>query len=81
MVPIPRASHEFYSGWPEPDELPSYQVLYLVIMETVNWICDIGVIYEPLIIRYSGIPNPFNLLLMLIVGYASYPGGTFNFTS
>jgi len=30
-----------------------YLVLYLVIMETVNWICDIGVIYEPLIIRYA----------------------------
>ncbi|KAJ7694358.1 hypothetical protein B0H17DRAFT_1329994 [Mycena rosella] len=30
-----------------------YLVLYLVIAETANWICDIGLIYEPLIIRYA----------------------------
>ncbi|KAJ7473029.1 hypothetical protein B0H11DRAFT_2236574 [Mycena galericulata] len=30
-----------------------YLVLYLVIMETVNWVCDVGLIYEPLIIRYA----------------------------
>ncbi|KAJ7853601.1 hypothetical protein B0H13DRAFT_1201156 [Mycena leptocephala] len=30
-----------------------YLVLYLVVVETVNWICDVGLIYEPLIIRYG----------------------------
>ncbi|KAJ7731676.1 hypothetical protein DFH07DRAFT_968670 [Mycena maculata] len=30
-----------------------YLVLYLVIMETANWVCDVGLIYEPLIIRYG----------------------------
>ncbi|KAJ7925589.1 hypothetical protein B0H13DRAFT_2314387 [Mycena leptocephala] len=30
-----------------------YLVFYLVILETVNWVCDIGLIYEPLIIRYG----------------------------
>ncbi|KAJ7617117.1 hypothetical protein FB45DRAFT_222619 [Roridomyces roridus] len=30
-----------------------YLVLYLLIMETVNWVCDIGLIYEPLIVRYA----------------------------
>ncbi|KAJ7450499.1 hypothetical protein B0H11DRAFT_1657352, partial [Mycena galericulata] len=29
-------------------------VLYLVIMETANWVCDVGLIFEPLIIRYGG---------------------------
>ncbi|KAJ7633674.1 hypothetical protein DFH06DRAFT_690238 [Mycena polygramma] len=30
-----------------------YLVLYLVIVETANLVCDIGLIYEPLIIRYA----------------------------
>jgi len=30
-----------------------YLVLYLVIVETANWVCDVGLIYEPLIIRYG----------------------------
>ncbi|KAJ7130696.1 hypothetical protein C8R46DRAFT_1236132 [Mycena filopes] len=30
-----------------------FLVLYLVIMETVNWVCDVGLIYEPLIVRYG----------------------------
>ncbi|KAJ7501120.1 hypothetical protein B0H11DRAFT_2224952 [Mycena galericulata] len=30
-----------------------YLVLYLLIMETVNWVCDVWLIYEPLIIRYA----------------------------
>ncbi|KAJ7478404.1 hypothetical protein FB451DRAFT_1557078 [Mycena latifolia] len=30
-----------------------YLVLYLVIAETANWVCDVGLIYEPLIIRYA----------------------------
>jgi hypothetical protein len=31
------------------------QVLYLVVVETANVLCDIGLIYEPLIIRYGEI--------------------------
>ncbi|KAJ7232637.1 hypothetical protein B0H12DRAFT_1328032 [Mycena haematopus] len=27
--------------------------MYLVVIETVDWVCDIGLIYEPLIIRYG----------------------------
>ncbi|KAJ7723288.1 hypothetical protein DFH07DRAFT_1005624 [Mycena maculata] len=30
-----------------------YLVLYLVIMETANWVCDIGLIFEPLIVRFA----------------------------
>jgi len=30
-----------------------YLVLYLVLTETANWVCDVGLIYEPLIIRYA----------------------------
>ncbi|KAJ6594906.1 hypothetical protein B0H19DRAFT_1247539 [Mycena capillaripes] len=30
-----------------------YLVLYLVLAETVNWVCDVGIIYEPLITRYA----------------------------
>ncbi|KAJ7184937.1 hypothetical protein C8R46DRAFT_1343911 [Mycena filopes] len=30
-----------------------YLVLYLVIVETANLVCDVGLIYEPLIIRYA----------------------------
>ncbi|KAJ7504899.1 hypothetical protein B0H11DRAFT_2221088 [Mycena galericulata] len=30
-----------------------YLVLYLVVVETANWLCDIGIIYEPLITRYA----------------------------
>ncbi|KAJ6565803.1 hypothetical protein DFH09DRAFT_1314589 [Mycena vulgaris] len=30
-----------------------YLILYLVVVETANWICDVGLIYEPLIIRYA----------------------------
>ncbi|KAJ7617070.1 hypothetical protein FB45DRAFT_1104189 [Roridomyces roridus] len=30
-----------------------YLVLYLLIMETANWVSDIGLIYEPLILRYG----------------------------
>ncbi|KAJ7171390.1 hypothetical protein C8R46DRAFT_1262820 [Mycena filopes] len=30
-----------------------YLVLYLVVAETANWVCDIGLIYEPLILRYG----------------------------
>ncbi|KAJ7116938.1 hypothetical protein C8R44DRAFT_983293 [Mycena epipterygia] len=30
-----------------------YFVLYLVAVETANWVCDVGLIYEPLIIRYA----------------------------
>ncbi|KAJ7032187.1 hypothetical protein C8F04DRAFT_1108098 [Mycena alexandri] len=30
-----------------------YLVLYLVVVETANWICDMGLIYEPLILRYG----------------------------
>ncbi|KAJ7478394.1 hypothetical protein FB451DRAFT_1241919 [Mycena latifolia] len=30
-----------------------YLVLYLFIAETVNWVCDVGLIYEPLIFRFG----------------------------
>ncbi|KAJ7081204.1 hypothetical protein B0H15DRAFT_953214 [Mycena belliarum] len=30
-----------------------YLILYLVVAETANWICGVGIIYEPLIIRYG----------------------------
>ncbi|KAJ7184941.1 hypothetical protein C8R46DRAFT_1209139 [Mycena filopes] len=30
-----------------------YLVLYLVIIETANLVCDVGLIYEPLIVRYA----------------------------
>ncbi|KAJ6566035.1 hypothetical protein B0H19DRAFT_1257325 [Mycena capillaripes] len=30
-----------------------YLVLYLTVIETVDWVCDVGLIYEPLIIRYA----------------------------
>ncbi|KAJ7779840.1 hypothetical protein B0H16DRAFT_726852 [Mycena metata] len=30
-----------------------YLVLYLVVAEGVNWICDVGLIYEPLILRFG----------------------------
>ncbi|KAJ7655968.1 hypothetical protein DFH06DRAFT_1473722 [Mycena polygramma] len=30
-----------------------YLVGYLVLLETANWVCDIGLIYEPLIIRWA----------------------------
>ncbi|KAJ7683101.1 hypothetical protein B0H17DRAFT_1170019 [Mycena rosella] len=32
-----------------------YLVLYLVVAETVNWICNVGLIYEPLVIRYDAV--------------------------
>ncbi|KAF7376928.1 hypothetical protein MSAN_00110600 [Mycena sanguinolenta] len=30
-----------------------YLVLYLVVADTANWVCDVGLIYEPLIILYG----------------------------
>ncbi|CAK5284867.1 unnamed protein product [Mycena citricolor] len=28
-------------------------VAYLLFMETANWVCDVGIVYEPLILRYG----------------------------
>ncbi|KAJ7175106.1 hypothetical protein C8R43DRAFT_975895 [Mycena crocata] len=30
-----------------------WMVAYLVLAETANWVCDVGLIYEPLIVRYA----------------------------
>ncbi|KAJ7849349.1 hypothetical protein B0H14DRAFT_3668525 [Mycena olivaceomarginata] len=41
-----------------------YLVLYLVLAETANWVCDVGIVYEPLIIRY-GTPEALQSPLLL----------------
>ncbi|KAJ7849348.1 hypothetical protein B0H14DRAFT_2765445 [Mycena olivaceomarginata] len=41
-----------YKGKPDRSWF-RYLVLYLVIVETANWVCDVGLIYEPLIVRYG----------------------------
>ncbi|KAJ7453144.1 hypothetical protein FB451DRAFT_672232 [Mycena latifolia] len=42
-----------------------YFVLYLFIMETANWVLDVGLIYEPLIIRY-GTPEALTVSPILL---------------
>ncbi|KAJ7824783.1 hypothetical protein B0H14DRAFT_3727469 [Mycena olivaceomarginata] len=44
-----------------------YLVLYLVLAETANWVCDVGIVYEPLIIRY-GTPEALQSPLLLRAG-------------
>ncbi|KAJ7354278.1 hypothetical protein DFH08DRAFT_854521 [Mycena albidolilacea] len=39
-------------------------VLYLVLAETANWVCDVGIVYEPLVIRY-GTPEALQSPLLL----------------
>jgi hypothetical protein len=54
MVPISSSPHSSHNDC--ENLIRSFiQVFYLVILETVNWVCDIGLIYEPLIIRYGKI--------------------------
>ncbi|KAF7376927.1 hypothetical protein MSAN_00110500 [Mycena sanguinolenta] len=43
----------YYSRYKTDRAWFRYLVLYLVIVETVNWVCDVGLIYEPLIIRFE----------------------------
>ncbi|KAJ6484001.1 hypothetical protein C8R45DRAFT_294882 [Mycena sanguinolenta] len=43
----------YYSRYKTDRAWFRYLVLYLVIIETANWVCDVGLIYEPLIIRFG----------------------------
>ncbi|KAJ7354275.1 hypothetical protein DFH08DRAFT_1077049 [Mycena albidolilacea] len=43
----------YYSRYKGDRSWFRYLVLYLVIVETANWVCDVGLIYEPLIVRYG----------------------------
>ncbi|KAJ7081205.1 hypothetical protein B0H15DRAFT_855407 [Mycena belliarum] len=43
----------YYSRYKNDRAWFRYLVLYLVIAETANWICDVAVVYEPLIIRFA----------------------------
>ncbi|KAJ7819965.1 hypothetical protein B0H14DRAFT_2835209 [Mycena olivaceomarginata] len=55
-----------YFGLCKSDTWIRYLIYYLILMETINTICDIGVIYEPLIILHGAPtlpPLPFANLL------------------
>ncbi|KAJ7739329.1 hypothetical protein B0H16DRAFT_1861822 [Mycena metata] len=43
----------YYHRYPSDRPWFRYLVLYLLAVETVDWVADIGVIYEPLILRYG----------------------------
>ncbi|KAJ7032911.1 hypothetical protein C8F04DRAFT_639959 [Mycena alexandri] len=43
----------YYHRYPSDRPWFRYLVLYLLLIETVDWISDIGIIYEPLILRYG----------------------------
>ncbi|KAF7358205.1 hypothetical protein MVEN_00869000 [Mycena venus] len=54
----------YYSRYKADRPWFRYLVLYLVIAETANWVCDVGLIYEPLILRWG---NPEALVISPIL--------------
>ncbi|KAF8157414.1 hypothetical protein K438DRAFT_1986533 [Mycena galopus ATCC 62051] len=51
--PIATQAFLYYGRYRNDRPWFRYLVLYLVIIETANWVCDVGIIYEPLILRYG----------------------------